>query len=51
METVMSNGAVAAPTPESAYAFMLTSLSQFQAQGWKKWLSPGSDLLGGTDCL
>jgi hypothetical protein len=29
METVMSNEAVAVPSPESAYGFMLTLLSEF----------------------
>jgi len=39
METVMSNEAVAVPSPGSGYYTMLTSLLQFQAQGWEKWLS------------
>jgi len=37
--------AVGVSKAESAYTTMLTSLLQFQAQGWEKWL-PGSDLLG-----
>jgi hypothetical protein len=39
METVMSNEAVAVPSPGSGYGFMLTSLSQFQALGWEIRLS------------
>jgi len=31
--------AIALLNPGSEYEFMLTSLSQFQAQGWEKWLS------------
>jgi hypothetical protein len=33
------NEAVVVSKAESAYTIMLTSLSQFQGQGWKKWLS------------
>jgi len=33
METVMSNEAVAVPSPKSRYELMLTLLSQFQALG------------------
>jgi hypothetical protein len=39
METVMSNEAVALLSPGPGYTIMLTLLSQFQAQGWEKWLS------------
>jgi hypothetical protein len=31
--------AVVVSKAESAYTIMLTSLSQYQAQGWEKWLS------------
>jgi hypothetical protein len=30
---------VATPRAGSGYSIMLTSLSQYQAQGWEKWLS------------
>jgi hypothetical protein len=33
------NEAVVVSKAESAYTIMLTSLSQYQAQGWEKWLS------------
>jgi hypothetical protein len=36
---IKSYPAIALLSPESAYAFMLTSLSQFQAQGWEIQLS------------
>jgi hypothetical protein len=30
---------ISRPVSASGYRIMLTSLSQFQAQGWEKWLS------------